>query len=51
MMKRHFGKVLIVAVAALFMTLTVSGVGLADSGLWQSSRTSGQSAQTRQPPG
>ena len=30
-MKRHFGKVLIVAVAALFLTLTVSGVGFADT--------------------
>ena len=30
-MKRNFGKVLIVAVATLFLTLTISGVGLADT--------------------
>jgi len=30
-MKRHFGKVLITAIAALFLTLTISGVGLADT--------------------
>jgi len=30
-MKRHFGKVLITAIAVLFLTLTISGVGLADT--------------------
>ena len=30
-MKRNFGKVLIVTVATLFLTLTISGVGLADT--------------------